>query len=67
MNTTEISLPTDYVPVRKGAKFVSFYSRTEAPNDFLAVEHTSENAARRGSWQSSAMRKIWIYRGYRAI
>jgi len=63
---TETSLPA-HQQIRKNAKFVSFYSRTDAPTEYMTVEHTSENAARKGSWQSSAMKKIWIYRGYRAI
>lgn len=61
-----IALPA-HDQVRKNSKFVSFYSTTENPNHFLRVEHTSETAARKGSWQSAAMRKVWIYRGYRAF
>jgi hypothetical protein len=64
---TETSLPASPTTYRKGTRFVSFYSTTEAPTAFLQVEHKSETAAQKGSWQSSAMKAIWIYRGYVAV
>jgi hypothetical protein len=57
----------DYPAIRKAAKFMSFYSTTENPEAFLIVEHTSENAARKGSWQSAAMKAHWHYRGFAPI
>lgn len=54
-------------PRRAGTKFVSYYSTTEAPASFLQVEHRSEEAARKGSWQSAAMKAVWHYRGYVAL
>lgn len=52
---------------RNGTKFVSFYSTTENQDRYMAVEHRAEGPARKGSWQSPAMKKIWIYRGYVAV
>lgn len=53
-----------FTVTRKGTKFVSFYSTTENPTGLMTVEHRSETAARKGQWQSSAMRAVWIYRGF---
>jgi len=55
--------------VRMATKFVSLYSKVgDKPEDgYLTVEHRTENAARKGSWQSKEMRKVWVYRGYVAI
>jgi hypothetical protein len=53
--------------IRKGTKFVSFYSKASAPEEFLLVDHRSETQAQKGSWQSASMRNVWIYRGYVAV
>ena len=66
MTTTSNSLPI-VQPVRKGTKFMSYYSKTESPESYLVVEHRAEGPARKGSWQTPSMRAVWIYRGYRAI
>lgn len=54
---------------KTATKFISFYSKIgDKPEDgYLMVEHRSENAARKGSWQSAGMRKIWVYRGYAPV
>jgi hypothetical protein len=53
-----------YRVARKAAKFVSFYKKGD---DILTVEHTSEKAAQKGSWQSASMKLVWIYQGYATI
>lgn len=59
----------DFEPSRKGTKFISFYSKADdAPEaGYLTVEHRSETAAAKGSWQSASMRNVWLYRGYAAV
>lgn len=52
---------------RKNAAWMSFYSTAGNPEGFLTVEHTSEAAARKGSWQSPAMKAQWIYRGFAPV
>jgi hypothetical protein len=66
MTTEKIELP-EHDRIRKNAKYVSFYSRAETPEKFLRVEHTSLKAAQKGSWQSPAMKAVFIYRGYREL
>ena len=56
-----------YSITRKGTKFVSFYSKSETPEKYLRVEHKAEGPASKGTWQSPAMKKIFIYRGYAAV
>lgn len=47
-------------------KFASFY-RTAGSDNFMVKYHRSENAARKGQWDSPAMRSIWTYAGYAPI
>lgn len=56
-----------FTTTRKGTQFVSFYSTTENQDRFMTVEHKAEGPARKGSWQSPAMKNVWIYRGYVAV
>ncbi len=46
-------------------KFASLY-RTVDGETMIKV-HRSENVARKGQWDSPAMRKVWIYSGYGEI
>jgi hypothetical protein len=52
---------------RKNAQWMSFYSTVEEPERYLAVDHATEQAAQRGSWQAAYLKAIWIYRGYAPI
>ena len=52
--------------IGKGFGFVSFYTDGESDR-YLIVKHRSEAAARKGSWQTAAMREVWTYVGYAAI
>lgn len=67
MTTEQIEIPEAGEKWFKASKFVSFYSTSAEPTKFMRAEHRSENAAKKGSWQSAEMRKHWIYRGYRAF
>jgi hypothetical protein len=57
----------DHERCTTAGQFVSFYSSIDEPFNYLHVEHRSETAAQRGSWQSAAMRAHFIYRGYKRI
>lgn len=46
-------------------KFASFY-RVEGQG-FMVKVHRSENVARKGQWDSPAMRKLYPYAGYAPI
>lgn len=47
-------------------KFASFY-RMAGSDKCMVKVHRTEAAARKGQWDSSAMRKVWVLAGHAPI